>query len=135
MNQEEKLDFIIRQIKKIENKVKPIKEPYLTLDQVLEIVPYAKSTFYKLVHYGEVPHYKPNNKVLFFKESEIRQWVDKTKSLTNDELFATVENDKKALETVVDKARIQIVNDLKTLLKSDKEVIKIVLDSLLEENM
>ena len=40
-----------------------------------EVTGYAKRTGYKLTHFGRVPHFKRGGR-LFFKRSELEQWIE-----------------------------------------------------------
>ena len=53
-------------------------EKFLTPRELTEILPIKRSTLYYWTHTGFVPHYKLGKKV-FFKESDIEQWMEKRK--------------------------------------------------------
>lgn len=47
----------------------------LTVDQVTEMYGLSRSTVYAWVHENRVPHYKPSQKMLYFKQSEIEEYL------------------------------------------------------------
>ncbi len=51
---------------------------YLTLSQLLEIVPLKKSRVYYLVHTGGIPHFHVGRTLLFDRE-EIQSWLTSLK--------------------------------------------------------
>ena len=48
-----------------------MKELPIRIDKVMELTGFSRSYIYKLVHWGKMPFSKPTNGSLFFKESEI----------------------------------------------------------------
>jgi excisionase family DNA binding protein len=47
---------------------------------------YSKSYLYKLTHLRQIPHYKPNNKKLYFKRSDLEEWLLRNRVKTDVEL-------------------------------------------------
>ena len=47
----------------------------LTLEEVAKYTNYSKSYIYKLTSRREIPCYKPNGKQLYFKRTEIEEWL------------------------------------------------------------
>jgi len=47
----------------------------------------SKSYLYKLTSQREIPHFKPLNKIIYFKRSELIDWIEKGKIPTNEELI------------------------------------------------
>lgn len=58
----------------------------MTVDDVCEFLGFKKSYIYKLTHLRDIPYYKPEGKVLFFKRSEITDWVLRNRHKTVREL-------------------------------------------------
>ena len=50
----------------------------MTVNEVAEFTHYKKPTIYSFVHNGTIP-YKKNRGKLFFKRSEIEEWMDKSR--------------------------------------------------------
>lgn len=47
----------------------------MTLDEVAIYTGLSKSYLYKLTSTGEIPHYKPRSKMLYFDRNEIDEWL------------------------------------------------------------
>lgn len=58
----------------------------LTLNELAEYTGFSKSHIYKLTHRNEIPHYKPSGKVIFFKLSEINEWLLQNRIASNSEI-------------------------------------------------
>lgn len=46
----------------------------------------SKSTLYKLTSNAQIPHFKPNGKMVFFNKAEIDQWLQRNRVSTSNEL-------------------------------------------------
>ena len=62
----------------------------LTLEQVAKYTNYSKSYIYKLTSRREIPCYKPNGKQLYFKRTEIDEWLLTNREMTNKEIESEV---------------------------------------------
>ena len=58
----------------------------LTLEEVAKYTNYSKSYVYKLTSKGDIPYYKPNGKQLYFKRTEIDEWLLTNRNKTNQEI-------------------------------------------------
>ena len=47
---------------------------------------YSKSYLYKLTHSRQIPHYKPNGKKLYFKKTDLEEWLLRNRVKTDVEL-------------------------------------------------
>ena len=74
-NIERKLDIQAQEAKNI-----------LTLEDVAEYTHLSKSYVYKLTSKGDIPYYKPNGKQLYFKRTEIDEWLLTNRNKTNQEI-------------------------------------------------
>ena len=74
-NIERKLDIQAQEAKNI-----------LTLEEVAEYTHLSKSYVYKLTSKGDIPYYKPNGKQLYFKRTEIDEWLLTNRNKTNQEI-------------------------------------------------
>ena len=74
-NIERKLDIQAQEAKNI-----------LTLEEVAEYTQLSKSYVYKLTSKGDIPYYKPNGKQLYFKRTEIDEWLLTNRNKTNQEI-------------------------------------------------
>jgi hypothetical protein len=62
----------------------------LTLEEVAKYTNYSKSYIYKLTSRREIPCYKPNGKQLYFKRTEIEEWLLSNRKMTNKEIESEV---------------------------------------------
>jgi prophage regulatory protein len=47
----------------------------LTMKEALEYTGLSQSYMYKLTHWGKIPHYKPNGKLIYFSRRELEAWL------------------------------------------------------------
>lgn len=66
-----------------------LKKEMLTLVEAACYLNLSKSYMYKMAHYKTVPHYCPNGKRIYFKRSELDQWLQKNRKASNIELKVT----------------------------------------------
>ena len=64
----------------------------INLDELSSYTGLSKSYIYKLTHRKELPHYKPSGKKLYFKASEVLEWLMQNRVSTNQELEAEASN-------------------------------------------
>ncbi len=57
-----------------------------TYDDLASFTGYSKSYLQTLVSQGELPYYKPTRKKVFFKRSEIEDWLLQNRVCSNQEL-------------------------------------------------
>ena len=62
----------------------------LTLEEVAKYTNYSKSYIYKLTSRREIPCYKPKGKQLYFKRTEIDEWLLTNRKMTNKEIESEV---------------------------------------------
>lgn len=85
----------------IQNEIKGLKEQILakniqlkTILNVEETTSYlniSKSCIYKMTSNREIPFYKPKGKLLYFKRSELDEWVFKARIAPDSELTDEVD--------------------------------------------
>jgi len=63
----------------------PTKE-ILNFVEACTFLSYSKSYLYKLTHSRRILHYKPNNKMLYFKRSDLEDWLLRNRVKTADEI-------------------------------------------------
>ena len=56
----------------------------LKVPEVAELLGVSVHTVYSMVHRRAIPHYKPTGKLLYFKESEIIDWVQNARVEINN---------------------------------------------------
>lgn len=74
----------------------------LNFQEACQFLELSQSHMYKLTSAGSIPHYKPNGKKLYFKRSELENWLLRNRSLAQDEL------DQKAADFLIKKGRIKL---------------------------
>jgi len=58
----------------------------LTFDEATTFTGLSKSYLYKLTSTGQIPHYKPNGKMVYFNRIEIEAWLQTNRVATTKEL-------------------------------------------------
>jgi len=86
----------------IQNEIKVIKElllalniqqkEILTVDDATVYLQLSKSCLFKMTSKKAIPFYKPGGKKIYFKKSELDEWIFKGKVLSNDDLETNVED-------------------------------------------
>tara|TARA_B100000287_G_scaffold272408_1_gene256541 strand:- start:898 stop:1113 length:216 start_codon:yes stop_codon:yes gene_type:complete len=66
----------------------------LNTDEVVELTGLAKSYLYKLTSSRQIPHYKPNGKLLFYNKSDVLNYLTRNRVKSNEELSDEVEEEK-----------------------------------------
>jgi excisionase family DNA binding protein len=95
-------------LKRLENLERLIESQSINAKEVLnfheacQFLELSQSHMYKLTSAGSIPHYKPNGKKLYFKRSELENWLLRNRSLAQDEI------DQKAADFLIKKGRIKL---------------------------
>ncbi len=78
---------LIEEIKIIVSNQNILKKEFLTTDEASEYLRLSKSCLHKMTSKEEIPFYKPGGKKIYFKRSELDQWVynGKVKSTQDEE--------------------------------------------------
>ena len=66
---------ILERLEVIERNTLLASKNVLTIDDVALLTGISKSTLYKMTCKKQLPHYKPNSKLLFFDRKEIEEWA------------------------------------------------------------
>lgn len=61
----------------------------------------SQSHLYKLTSAGNIPYYKPNGKKLYFKRTELENWLLRNRNTTQEEI------DSKAADYLIKKGRVK----------------------------
>ena len=61
-------------------------EMLIRLNKVMEITGFSRSYIYKLVHWKKIPHYKPTGGSLYFRESEIIDFLSRNRQSADYEV-------------------------------------------------
>ena len=71
----QKQDLIISKLDSIEDLLKSKSEQILTFPQALDYLGASKSFLYKLTSKRKIKHFKPNGKKIYFRKSDLDDWL------------------------------------------------------------
>ena len=80
------LDDIADRLDRLEQLLQGAADAPMTIGDVASRLQVSKSFVYKLVSGGDLPHYKPNGKRVFFLRRDIDAWVQRNRISSNEEL-------------------------------------------------
>lgn len=78
--------IILEKLDRLEKLIEHSTKEILNVEELINYTGFARSYIYKLVHKNIIPYYKPNGKYLFFKKSDIDEWLLSNRSISNSEL-------------------------------------------------
>lgn len=88
-------EVINERLKSIEETLYTTKD-ILNMKEVCQYLDISQSLLYKLTCSGEIPHFKPRGKMIFFEKKELIEWIKKS-NLLNSEITKgsskTISND------------------------------------------
>ena len=95
-------DIIEQRFKSIEDSLYSTKE-ILNMKDACQFLGFSQSMLYKLTCNGEIPHFKPRGKSIFFEKKELTMWIKnsgehitrKTRKTTNSLTKRSSNNEKK----------------------------------------
>ena len=76
---------ILLRLENIERMTMLAAKNVLTFDEAVFMTGLAKSQLYKLTSRHEIPHYKPNGKMLYFDRKELEEWMKRNRVQTKAE--------------------------------------------------
>lgn len=62
------------------------KDERLTLQEACNYLDLSSSTLYKLTSKNKIPHLKPNGKKIYFRKSDLNDWLFRNRVSTAEEL-------------------------------------------------
>ena len=65
---------------------------YLDIKETSKYIRLSESALYKMTSRNEIPFYKPGGKKIFFKRSELHNWIESGKMESDNELEDNIEN-------------------------------------------
>lgn len=68
-----------------------MKKNFINAVDTARILGISMSTLYKMTSANKIPYYRPSGKLLYFKEEEIYQWLEKSRVSSNEEIQGMVE--------------------------------------------
>lgn len=75
----------------IVSKLSALQKEVLTLEEAATFSGLSRSYIYKLTAAGDIPHYKPNGKHLYFDRKELEAWLLRNRVSTNEEIRGKAE--------------------------------------------
>lgn len=76
-------EVINKRLKSIEETLYTTKE-ILNMKEVCQYLNISQSLLYKLTCSGEIPHFKPRGKMIFFEKKELIEWIKKSNLLSSE---------------------------------------------------
>lgn len=74
---------INERLKSIEETLYTTKD-ILNMKEVCQYLDISQSLLYKLTCTGEIPHFKPRGKMIFFEKKELIEWIKKSNLLSSE---------------------------------------------------
>ena len=74
---------INERLKSIEETLYTTKD-ILNMKEVCQYLDISQSLLYKLTCSGEIPHFKPRGKMIFFEKKELIEWIKKSNLLSSE---------------------------------------------------
>lgn len=88
-------EVINERLKSIEETLYTTKD-ILNMKEVCQYLDISQSLLYKLTCSGEIPHFKPRGKMIFFEKKELIEWIKKSNLLSSEitkDSSKTISND------------------------------------------
>ena len=76
-------EVINERLKSIEETLYSTKD-ILNMKEVCQYLDISQSLLYKLTCSGEIPHFKPRGKMIFFEKKELIEWIKKSYLLSSE---------------------------------------------------
>ena len=76
-------EVINERLKSIEETLYTTKD-ILNMKEVCQYLDMSQSLLYKLTCSGEIPHFKPRGKMIFFEKKELIEWIKKSNLLSSE---------------------------------------------------
>lgn len=76
----------ILELKKLIQEQGLLKKDVLNFNEAAQYLELSHSHLYKQTSSGEIPFYKPNGKKLYFKRTELDEWLLRNRSTTSEEI-------------------------------------------------
>lgn len=92
------MEKIFQKIKELKDQIESLSlstRDILTLEEAVTYLQVSKSYLYKLTFKKEIPFYKPSGKLIYFKKSELDEWIFKNRESNNEETTEVLFNNLK----------------------------------------
>jgi len=100
-----KMDEILKRLENLQRLIESQginSKEVLNFNEACQYLELSQSHLYKLTSAGSVPHYKPNGKKLYFKRTELDNWLLRNRSISNDEI------EQRAADYLIKKGRVKL---------------------------
>jgi excisionase family DNA binding protein len=77
---------ILERLNNIEQLLAQQTDKLMSFREACEYADLSASQMYKYTHRGEIPHYKPNGKKLYFSKSDLDVWLKRNRIKTKSEI-------------------------------------------------
>lgn len=91
-------------LKSLEDAIYTTKE-ILNMKDVCQYLDISKSLLYKLTCSGEIPHFKPRGKMIFFEKKELVAWIKRNK--VNDKELSNLSVNMESIESSKDEEAVK----------------------------
>ena len=85
INEVDKIQTIENYIAQLKERIWAVKE-VLTTAEASAYLGLSESYIYKLTSLKQIPHYKPNGKLVYFNRAEVEQWLQSNRIATHTEI-------------------------------------------------
>lgn len=85
MKESKNINAVIARYDELENKLFMLKD-FFTLEEAAKYLNVSKRQLYYLTATNQLPHYKPNGKLIFIQREELHKWLLKHKILSEEEI-------------------------------------------------
>lgn len=79
-------DNLENRVSRLEQTIFVVKN-ILSFNEASKFLNLSKSYLYKLTSSGQIPHYKPQGKMLYFEKSELENWLRQNPVRTNQQVL------------------------------------------------
>lgn len=86
----EEIIFAIQELDEKINSLSLSTKEILNFEEATTYLSMSSSHLYKLTSSKEIPHYKPSGKLIYFKKSELNQWILQNRQQTKSETTMNV---------------------------------------------
>ena len=97
-------DVVNERLKSLEDAIYTTKE-ILNMKDVCQYLDISQSLLYKLTCTGEIPHFKPRGKMIFFEKKELIAWIKSNK--VNDQEFSIQSVNMESKESEIDEEAVK----------------------------
>lgn len=97
-------DVVNERLKSLEDAIYTTKE-ILNMKDVCQYLDISQSLLYKLTCTGEIPHFKPRGKMIFFEKKELIAWIKRNK--VNDQELSILSVNMESKESEKDEESVK----------------------------